>query len=165
VKSKPQILIKRNIIEIHTKKVSVFGNSFIAVLALSLLALPIMSLIMMIKMGDGLHFGLFIGFGGFWFFSYFMTRQFLWNVYGKEVLTFKNRRISYYSDFKYFQDSHKDFDAENFNVFVREYQEWDVKLGVIVFANDDEEIELATKVPLEEANAIVEKFILSLSRG
>lgn len=159
LKSKSQILIKGNVMEVHTKGAPFLANSFIGFLAASMFLLPILTTVMLLVSGDGLQFVLFITFGLFWFFSYLMTRQFLWNVYGKEVLTFKNRKITYYSDFKFFQDSHKEIDVENFDVYVLEVQEWDVKLGKVVFTNMKEEIELAIKIPLHEAKSVVEGFL------
>ena len=158
LKKKPQILIEGNVMEVHTKNAPFLANTFIGFLAISMFLLPIMSMIMMIKMGDQMRFGLFVGFGFFWFLSFWMTRQFLWNLYGKEVLTFKNRRIYYYSDFKYFQDSRKEIDATTFDVSVLELQEWDEKLGQLVFTSSKGVIELATKVPLKDAEDIVEHF-------
>lgn len=126
-----------------------FVIGFLAVIAL----LPLASMIMMVVMGNPPKFGLFIAVAIFWFLSFRMARQFLWNRYGNEVLIFEKDRLTYFADFKYFQDSHQVLSTNEVNITVKEIQEWDENMGKLVFTSPTGEIELAVNVPVEDAYA------------
>ncbi|WP_298520907.1 hypothetical protein [uncultured Kordia sp.] len=96
--SQDQIVITGN-------KSPLFTRILLLVIAIIAIIIPLSVIIYRAVDGLGFHFVfvpiILITLGT----AYFMLRMFLWNTYGKEILTFTEDGITYKSDYKYFKGS------------------------------------------------------------
>ncbi|MEZ5071254.1 MAG: hypothetical protein R2751_09850 [Bacteroidales bacterium] len=86
----------------------------------------------------------------FWGIGIFLFRAFLWNTYGKEIITCHNDKVSYVADYKYFRDGSCDIPAENLNVYILKR---DAK-GLIRLSSGDISIQTVSLLPIIELEQI-----------
>ncbi len=91
-----------------------------------------------------------------------MFRMCLWNTYGREIIEFKNGKINYVVDYKYFKDKLKEFTYTDIKFDLKEvgYEE-DKKAVLVIYSNDRVCLETVTKIDIE----VVRKLVKSLNNS
>lgn len=89
---------------IHVKPVPAFAKSITFILGILFFLLPIVIITIIIATGNRFHPGFLFMTGAFWLTANFFRRLYLWNTYGREVITFNSEALNYFCDYRYFQN-------------------------------------------------------------
>ena len=118
---------------------------------------PILGLVIMIMEKERLKFGTFISFALFWGFAYYVFRVLSWNTFGKEHFSF-TEKVQYYSDFKYFKDSFKEFDNSDLSFEFEEIGYKEDNEGILIIKNSNETLKSVIKVKIPELKESIERL-------
>jgi len=146
-------------LELYVKKSPPIGRGFILFLAFAMVALPVMGMVMNFLDGGAFHFGFLIGLGLCSLISFYLVRLFLWNTYGKEVITIGDTTVSYYVDYHYFKGNQKEITYEELAFEIEQIGFEEEKLGrLIIAANDMDFIHCSVNMNLTELVEIIQKL-------
>lgn len=150
----------QNTLTLHVKKSPPLGRLFILFLAFIAVALPIMGMVFRFLDGGSFHFGFLIGLGVFSLVSFYFIRLFLWNTYGKEVITIGNNTVSYYVDYHYFKGNQQEIAYETLVFEVEQIGFEEEQLGrLIIAANEKEFIHSSVNMDLKELEEVIQKLL------
>ena len=148
-----------NILELYVKKSPPVGRGFILFLAFISVALPIMGMVFRFMDGGSFHFGFIIGLGAFSLIGFYFVRLFLWNTYGKEVITIGETTVSYYVDYHYFKGNQQEITYEELVFEIEQIGFEEEQLGrLIIAANEKEFIHSSVNMDLRELEEIIRKL-------
>lgn len=122
---------------------------FLSVVALIIFVMPIVVTGYIVSTDGVLPFGLFISYFIAWLVGAYLTRIVLWNTYGKEELTLYTDKISYRTDFKFFQSNKKEITVENLQLASICIDE-EEQCGILGMTNGADELQTVIKVPMKE---------------
>jgi hypothetical protein len=146
-------------LELYVKKSPLLGRVFILFLAFISMALPIMGMVFRYLDGDSFHFGFLIGLGIFSLLSFYFIRLFLWNTYGKEIITIGETTVSYYVDYHYFKGNQQEITCKELEFEIEQIGFEEEKLGrLIIAANDKEFIHSSVNMDLRELEEVIRKL-------
>ncbi|KIX20059.1 hypothetical protein SY27_16215 [Flavobacterium sp. 316] len=152
-------------IELYVKKSPPIGRGFILFLAFVSVALPILGMVFRFMDGGSFHFGFIIGLGAFSLIGFYFVRLFLWNTYGKEVITIGETTVSYYVDYHYFKGNQQEITYEELVFDIEPIGFEEEKLGrLIIAANDKDFIHSSVNMDLRELEEIVEELTVLSSQ-
>jgi hypothetical protein len=152
------LTFSENEIIIKGKKVPpfiLFSLTFILIISA---LIPIGAVGFRVLYGMGFHFGLILSFLIFWGIAIYLTRILLWNIYGKEILTLKQDKITYIADYKYFKDGKKEVQSSNLNIEFFEQSGSDEKNGFLTINSDNNSIECSNKITRNQYDKIINKI-------
>lgn len=134
---------------------STFVRSIIYIITIISSLIPILIVIGVVQSGNGFKFGHFIGIGLNGLIIYYLLRISLWNTFGKEEITIEATEINYSADYGWFKDKIKSTETtkSEFAILPVGYEE--DGLGVIVIQSENNQIKLASKLPLEVLESLV----------
>lgn len=118
---------------------------------------PILGLISMVIEGGRIQFGHFISLALFWGLAYYVFRVFCWNTFGKEYISFSDK-VKYYSDFKFFKDSYKEFNNSNLSFEIEQIGYEENNEGVLIIRNNNETIKSVIKIKIPELKKSIERL-------
>lgn len=151
--------LNHNTLELYVKKSPPLGRIFILFLAFIAVALPIMGMAFRFMNGGAFHFGFIIGLGAFSLIGFYFVRLFLWNTFGKEVITIGKTTVNYYVDYHYFKGNQQEITYEELVFGIEPIGFEEEKLGrLIIAANDKDFIHSSVNIYLRELDEIVEKL-------
>ena len=149
---------RENSFTISVKKTSIFARIILIITFLIFLIMPILTLTFMIIERAKLNIGIFFSFALFWGFAYYIFRVISWNNFGKEIFTFENDRIKYYSDFKYFKDSFKEIENNDLKIEHEKIGYIEDNLGVLTIMNKTDSLKSVIKVPIPELTELISQI-------
>ena len=158
--NKPQIEFSKNEkkeITISVRKSSLFTRIVLFIIFVLFVSAPILGLAIMLIDRMEIKFGIFISFGLFWGLGYYVFRLFSWNSYGKELISF-NESVQYYSDFKYFKDSHTEFNNDNLTFDFEEIGYFEDNQGILIIKGDEHIFKSVIKVKTPELEETIERL-------
>ena len=79
---------------------------------------PIISLLVLLTLGNGISFGLIATCIVSWIISGYLLKLYLWNKYGKEVFIITNDSLSLYYDYHFFKDKHQKIYFKSISVYI-----------------------------------------------
>lgn len=151
----------QNTLTLHVKKSPPLGRIFILFLAFIAVALPIMGMVFRFMDGGSFHFGFIIGLGAFSLISFYFMRLFLWNTYGKEVITIGETTVSYYVDYHYFKGNQQEIRYETLVFKIEKVGFEEEQLGrLIIEASDKELILSSVNMELKELEEIIKQLTI-----
>lgn len=146
-------------LELYVKKSPPLGRGFLLFLAFIMVALPIMGMVFNFLDGGAFHFGFVIGLGLFSLISFYLVRLFLWNTYGKEVITIGETTVNYYVDYHYFKGNQQEITYEELVFKIEPIGFEEEKLGrLIIAANDKDFIHSSVNMDLRELEEVIRKL-------
>ena len=159
MKASKKYTLNNNILELYVKKSPPIGRGFILFLAFVMVALPIMGMVFNFLDGGAFHFGFIIGLGLFSLVGFYFVRLFLWNTYGKEVITIGETTVSYYVDYHYFKGNQQEITYEELVFEIEQIGFEEEKLGrLIIAANDKDFIHSSVNMDLRELEEVIRKL-------
>lgn len=159
MKNSKRYSLTDNILELYVKKSPPIGRGFILFLAFISVALPIMGMVFRFMDGGSFHFGFIIGLGAFSLIGFYFVRLFLWNTYGKEVITIGETTVSYYVDYHYFKGNQQEITYEELVFEIEQIGFEEEQLGrLIIAANEKEFIHSSVNMDLRELEEIIRKL-------
>lgn len=159
-----RIQLNKNQLTLTVKKGPVFIRYFILLFAVICILLPITGLVLSMLVGDGFHFGFLFGIAIFGLLGSYMLKIFLWNSFGKEIISFNENSVEYSVDYRWFK-SEKSFPATSGLFFIINsvgYEE--DKQGVLVIKSNDSILETATRFHLDDLKILVDQLNASFKR-
>ncbi|WP_107037552.1 hypothetical protein [Brumimicrobium mesophilum] len=105
-----QYQITENQIILNVKKSNLFVRGTMFLFAFLFFLFPLISIILSISLGFGMHIGYFIILFIFGILGFYLLRIALWNTFGKEVIEISNTQINYIADYGWFKDGKKHID-------------------------------------------------------
>lgn len=148
--------LTNNTLELYVKKSPPIGRGFILFLAFLCIALPIMGMAFNFMDGGAFHFGFLIGLGVFSLLGFYFVRLFLWNTYGKEVITIGETTVSYYVDYHYFKGNQQEITYEELVFGIEQIGFEEEQLGRLILAADDKDfIHSSVNMDLRELEELV----------
>ncbi|WP_338378849.1 hypothetical protein [uncultured Flavobacterium sp.] len=148
--------LHNNTLELYVKKSPPIGRGFLLFLAFAMVALPIMGMVFNFLDGGAFHFGFLIGLGLCSLVGFYFVRLFLWNTYGKEVITIGETTVSYYVDYHYFKGNQQEITYEELVFEIEQIGFEEEKLGrLIIAANDKDFIPSSVNMDLRELEELV----------
>lgn len=146
-----RIVHKNNEIIISSQPSPLIARIILKFIIIISALIPIAAVIAMIISEIGFHFGVLISFILFWGIGIYLIRVFLWNKFGREILSYQPDKISYLADYKYFKDSIREISTDNLDASKVEKES-----GVIVkFSNGESTIMTVLPITLKEAENII----------
>ena len=88
------------------------------VVSLISICIPVVLLVCLLWMVEGLSLGFFISCMTFTLVAGYMARLYLWNKYGKEVIVIEKDTLTIYYDYKYFRDNCKKYRFQTITLMV-----------------------------------------------
>ena len=125
----------------------------ILILFISLI-IPIISTIAVATWGLGFNIGIVISYVIFWGIGFFLLRIFLWNSYGKEILTLNKHKIFYIADYKYFKDGSQELDLTDLAIEIINEDKPEKSIGRLHLKNNSGNIETVLKVDISKLKQI-----------
>lgn len=90
----------------------------------------------------------------------YFFRLFLWNTYGKEIITFSKNQITYVADYKIFKDGENSIsDHLGLHLSIIESKQSKGKHANIEFSSMDEQIKCVTNLSLKTCHEIKEELL------
>lgn len=159
MKNSKRYNLTHNTLELYVKKSPPIGRSFILFLAFICVTLPIMGMVFNYRNGGAFHFGFIIGLGLFTLIGFYFVRLFLWNTYGKEVITFEDTTVRYYVDYHYFKGNQQEITYEELVFEIEPIGFEEEQLGrLIIAANDKDFISSSVRIDLLALEEIITKL-------
>lgn len=90
--------------------------------------------------------------------GYFFLKLYLWNKYGKEILSLKRDKINYHADYKIFIGNRREIDSDAVKIEYLESVEEKEIFGTLKLSNDNAIIETVIKLPLNDLERIKNKI-------
>ncbi|UTW61293.1 hypothetical protein KFE98_14900 [bacterium SCSIO 12741] len=150
--------IGENQIVIHHKKTPLGIRIFLIVVAVCCAIIPFSVLGFLVSSAKGFHIGVVIGFAFFGWLAFFMLRLFLWNSFGKEVLTFHDDHIHYLADYRYFKDGKKEIPVSGLVIDIFQEEGGYEHLGRMEFQQGETVVRTALPIELAELKTTLEKI-------
>lgn len=148
---------------IRVKKAPLFVRSLFFLFAFLFFLMPVTVLILVASEGQGIHFGFFIGIFIFWVLGFYLLKIALWNTYGQEIITFKEKHIGYVADYGWFKDGKKELEIQKpFTCSVNHIGYEEDNVGTLVIEGGVIPIHCVAKVPVPELEEISKKIQLRL---
>lgn len=88
------------------------------VVSLISICIPVVLLVCLLWMAEGLSLGFFISCMTFTLVAGYMARLYLWNKYGKEVIVIEKDTLTIYYDYKYFRENCKKYRFQTITLMV-----------------------------------------------
>lgn len=120
--------------------------------------LPILGFIYSLSYGDGIKIYNLISLGIFGLISFYMLRVSLWNTYGLEKISIKNKRIEYYADYGWFKDNKKSYEINNPNFEKLKVGYENENKAVLIIRNGENIIQTVTKQPESDLEEIINEI-------
>lgn len=148
-----QIILNENKLELLVKKPSHFVTIFLLSAASLCFIIPFIYLInLLIQTGGGAQISNLTFFFSLVpiFFSLYLFKIFFWNLFGKEIYTFENDKISLYRDYKYFKESKKYFKTKGLKIRTEMSGYENEKKAVLIFENKESKYKSQVELPEKE---------------
>lgn len=143
---------------IKSSKSSLFVRITLLFLILVSLIIPIISTIIIFVVFGEFHFGNIFSFLIFWGIGFYLTRIFLWNTFGSEILTLKHDKIKYVADYKFFKDSNMEIELDTISISYIESIDSKTKYRQLILSTPTNSIQTVLKMTITEYEKI-EKLI------
>ena len=144
-------------IVISVRKSPIFLRIFLMIIFILFLIVPILGMAEMIIEREKLKFGAFISLALFWGLAYYVFRILSWNTFGKEHISFTDK-VEYFSDFKYFKDSFKEFDNSDLRFEFEKIGYEEDNEGFLIIKNNNETLKSVIKVKIPELKESIERL-------
>ncbi|CAM4275669.1 hypothetical protein [Flavobacterium terrigena] len=149
-----------NQLELYVKPSSKIGRGFLAFLGLVIFIGPIFGMLLGLSSGNDFHIAYLIGIGFSSLVAYHFYKLFLWNTYGKEVITIDNDKVLYHADYGKFISNKQEHCFENLSFYVKPVGYEKEQVGVLIIEVTDKKfIETVVVLPDETLNEIIEKLL------
>jgi hypothetical protein len=153
-----QFELKNNHLTLTSKPSPLFVRILILFFSLISILFPIGGMIGSMASGNRFHFGFLIGIGIFGLIGFYLLRVFLWNSYGKEVISISQNNITYEADYKWFKDGKKIKNIDSPNYSIRPIGYEDENFGALVISSEQDCIESVIKMPNEQLEDLILKL-------
>jgi len=153
-----QFELKNNHLTLTSKASPLLVRILILFCSLISIILPVAGMIGSMVNGNRFHFGSLIATGLFGLLGFYLLRVFLWNSYGKEVISFNQNNVIYEADYKWFKDGKKIKDIDSPNYSIRSIGYEDENFGSLVISSDQYSIESVIKMPTEQLEDLILKL-------
>jgi hypothetical protein len=146
-----RIVHKNNEIIISSEPSPLIARIILKLIIIISALIPIAAAIAMVISEIDFYFGVLISFILFWGIGIYLIKVFLWNKYGREILSYQPDKISYMADYKYFKDSICEISTDNL-----EASKVEKESGVIIkISNGDLTIMTVVPITIKEAENII----------
>ena len=86
----------------------------------------------------------------------FFARLFLWNTYGREIMTFEGGSLHYIADFKWFKDSEKHLEwTGKLDFSIKTHGQENSMYGYLIITSEKDMINCVTKIPIDQLKIIL----------
>ncbi len=119
---------------------------------------PIGATIAALLIGLDFGLGILISYAVFWGFGVYFLRVFLWNSYGKEIISFYNDKIIYNADYKYFKDGRTEVAIDGLQTEIIYEDTMDNHVGRLRIYNKIDTIETVLQSSLTDLEKMKEKI-------
>lgn len=118
-------------------------------------ALPVLSTIFSVVLIGEVSPAIVIFYIIFGLCGYFFLKLFLWNKYGKEIISLNSSQITYEADYKLFRANKVILNTKNLTITINSF---DTDKGTFTFESEDGKIETVVKTSLANTNILKEKI-------
>lgn len=98
-------------------------------------------------------------------FGIYLLRIFIWNFYGKEIYSFENGKLVYWSDFKFFKTEKKDFKIRELNFSTEHSGFENERKSVLITESRKLKHKSKVELPEKEANQLIELLNQKLNQN
>lgn len=98
-------------------------------------------------------------------FGLFLLRMFIWNFYGKEVYSFENEKLEFWSDFKFFKTEKKSFKIKDVNFSTEHSGFENERKSVLIIETKKFKHKSKVELPEKEADHLIELLNQKLNQN
>jgi hypothetical protein len=156
ITSMKQYLLEENTLTLRVKKAPLLICLIMFFFSFLFFIMPLVGMILYIDDDHGFHIGFFFGLFFFGILGFYLLRLSLWNTYGKEIITFNGKELTYIADYGWFRDTKKqDVPVGPFTFSARTIGYEEDKEGGLVIGPSEPPLFCVTKIPLEQLEELI----------
>jgi uncharacterized membrane protein YuzA (DUF378 family) len=132
-----------------------FSRIILQVFSWIFFALPVFSTVLAVILIGEVSPAIVIFYIIFGLCGYFFLKLFLWNKYGKEIISLNNSQITYEADYKLFRANKVVLNTKNLKIKINPIG---TDKGTFIFESEEGKIETVVKTSLANTNMLKEKL-------
>ncbi|MFL5762356.1 MAG: hypothetical protein ACJ77K_00355 [Bacteroidia bacterium] len=147
--------IENNSLTLFVKRSALFARIFLLFFIALFFLAPSFGMFSALANGRAFHIGFLFGIGLFALMGFYLLRIFLWNTYGKELIQFNGKTITYEADYGWFRDGRKTVDIETVVFSMKQIGFENENIAVLVIGSGESMIECVTKMTSGELEELI----------